>query len=407
MSMKRILVGAGSVFVLAALFLFSARAAHSPRQAKPPQLSVSFAKPINKASPSGLTFPQSIAAGDLNGDGFPDIAIVGPEISYMYHTLGTGDGHFGHWSRRGGTTEAPIVVRFADVDGDGKLDAISTDGIRPFVVVAFGDGKGHLNNGESLPSGVGFGTYQVAVADLNGDGIPDILGTAFLAGNNPGRVFVLLGEGNRKFKRATHFPSGGYQVGRFAVGDLNHDGIPDLVVVNGGQQPPYGNVSVFLGIGDGTFAKGARYSVPKYQDPFSVALADFDGDGNLDMAVTEYNSDSVHIFLGKGDGTFIRGKSAFVSPVGSGLVAVADFNGDGIPDLAVLGDNVYVLLGNGDGTFQPPAKFHVPGTTAEFIVTDFNGDGKPDIATVEVGRPGGAISILLNTTPFPAEKLRH
>jgi hypothetical protein len=88
------------------------------------------------------------------------------------------------------------------------------------------------------------------VADLNGDGIPDIVGTALVNGEDWGQIFVLLGKGNREFQKPVHFSSGGFQPQGVAVADLNHD--PDLVVANFGKQPSYGNIAVLLGKGDGT-----------------------------------------------------------------------------------------------------------------------------------------------------------
>ena len=370
--------------------------AHAPQGAT----AVSFAKAITLKSP--VLYPSSIAAGDLNHDGIPDLAVVGVEEATLEHALGKGNGHFGTWQHDGGAGDAPGFVTFADVDLDGNLDAVTTDADQPFVTVAFGDGKGHFNRGAQLRTGRGYATGQVAVADLDGDGIPDIVGTVLSIGEDFGEIFVLLGKGNREFQKPIHFASGGYQTLAIAVADLNHDNIPDLIVVNNGKQPPYGNVSVLLGKGDGTFLKPVAYHMGQYQDPTSVALGDFNGDGNVDMAVTTFHSNSVHVLLGKGDGTFSHPKFFFVSSEGVGAVVTADFNGDGIPDLAALtgsypkSGHVAVLLGNGDGTFQAPAGFHVRLNPFSLIVADFNHDGKPDLAAIN---GDSTISILLNTTP--------
>src|ERR1700674_1033455 len=231
-----------------------------------------------------VLYPTSLAAGDINGDGIPDLAVVGNEDPFLAHGLGKGDGHFDHWGNSGGTGGAPFFVLLADVDGDGNLDAVTGDAMQRVVAVAFGNGKGNFNRGVKLHTGVGFAVNQVAVADLNGDGIPDIVGTVRPIGYDPGRIFVLLGTGNRKFKKAIHFSSGGTQPSGIAVGDLNHDGIPDLVVANNGQYSgPYGSVTVLLGRGDGTFAKPTHYL--KGSRPSQLLLRDFNGDGNLDVAV--------------------------------------------------------------------------------------------------------------------------
>jgi FG-GAP-like repeat len=293
-------------------------------------------------------------------------------------------------------------VLLADVYGDGNLDAITTEEGGNEIDIAAGDGKGHLYGDQRLPVPGVNSTYTVAVADLNGDGIPDIVGTT----NNG--IFVILGKGSRKFAKAVTFDSGGQQPYGIAVGDLNHDGIPDLVVANNGTQQngDYGNVAVLLGKGDGSFEKPVGYRAGK--DPYALVLADFNRDGNLDMAVVGPTllgpRNVVRILLGKGDGTFGPPK-AYPSGLYPISIVTADFNGDGIPDLAVANYtnpspcHVSVMLGNGDGSFQPPVKFRVGVSPEQLIVADFTHDGKPDIATINGG--DSTISILLNTTRFP------
>jgi len=391
-----------SLALVASVTALLARDGIGPVTSKGPP-SVSFAKAITINSPA--IYPFSIAAGDLNHDGFPDLGVMGQNPQNLLHALGKGNGHFGYWSNDGVVGRLPGNVLFADVDLDGNLDAVTTDGGAAQVAVAFGNGKGHFRGGVLLPTGVGFASTQAAVVDLNGDGIPDIVGTAD-TGTDPGQVFVILGKGNRKFQRAMNFASGGIYPGPIAVGDLNHDVIPDLVVANYGteQNGDYGNVAVLLGKGNGTFASPVRYPIGKYKDPLWVVLGDFSGDGNLDVAVTTQNSNAVHVLMGRGDGTFSRPQSFFASSAGAGSIVAADFNGDGKLDLAVTSCNipkpchVPVLLGNGDGTFQAPKQFGVGVNPQQLVVADFNHDGKPDIATINGG--DSTISILLNTTPF-------
>ena len=401
--MKRVVFALISLSLVGASAVLTRGGAHGLTNR--PAASVSFAKAITLNSP--VLFPYSIAAGDLTHNGIPDLTVVGVETPALFHALGKGNGHFGRWSNKGGTGDAPGFVVMADVDLDGNLDAVTTDGDQPFVTVAFGDGKGHFNRGVQPHTGKGFATQQVAVADLNGDGIPDLVGTSFGLPNNPGGIFILLGKGNRKFAKAVNIGSGGHQPVGIAVGDLNHDGIPDLVVANWGQDAgPYGNLAVLLGKGDGTFSRPVVY--PAGIHPYQLVLGDFNGDGNLDVAVTS-NLD-VRVFLGKGDGSLSKGTAYFAGqfPVS---IATADFNGDGIPDLVVSNYtnpkpcHASVLLGNGDGTFQNPVHFHVGVSPLQVVTAGFNHDGKPDIATINNG--DSTISILLNTTPFPAARAAH
>jgi hypothetical protein len=369
---------------------------------------VSFAKAIISHSP--VMYPNSLAAGDLNGDGFADIAVVSFDNSQLtWYGLGKGNGHFDHWSDKVPAVYEPSFVFFADVDGDGNLDAITTD-FEPSFTVAFGDGKGHFPSYMRPNTGNSCWSVEVAVADVNGDGIPDIVGTCFADINGPGTVFVLLGEGNRKFQKVMHFSSGGQEPYGIVVGDLNQDGIPDVIVANNGSQKVnYGNIAVLLGKGDGTFDKPVRYQAGN--DPYQLVLADFNGDGNLDAAVASPNDvNTIRVLLGKGDGTFGAAK-AYPSGLYPISIVSADFNGDGIPDLAVSNYSspkpchVSVMLGNGDGTFQPPVHFRVGVSPTQLVVADFNHDGKPDLATINGG--DSTISVLLNTTQFPTPSPIH
>jgi hypothetical protein len=404
--MKRIVLIVGFALVVGAT-VFLAGDAVVPVAAQGPT-DVSFAKAITVKSP--VLYPYSIAAGDLTHNGIPDLAVVGIEQAVLDHALGKGNGRFGEWSHDGGTGDAPGFVIFADVDLDGNLDAVTTDADQPFVTVAFGDGKGHFNRGAQPLTGRGYNTQQVAVADLNGDGVPDLVGTSLGVAENPGNVFILLGKRNREFGKALNIGSGGYHPVAIAVADLNHDNIPDLLVTNFGKQPPYGNIAVLLGKGDGTFAKPVTYRLGQYHDPYGVTLGDFNGDGNIDMAVTTQRSNEVQIFLGRGDGTFSPPK-LYPAGIDPFSMVTADFNGDGILDLAITNYttpkqcHVSVLLGNGDGSFQRPIRLPVGLSPVQVVVADFNHDGKPDIATINGG--DSTISILLNTTPFPAQPPSH
>jgi len=179
----------------------------------------------------------------------------------------------------------------------------------------------------------------VAVADLDGDGAPD-LATANVASDD---VSVLLGNGDGTFRDQQRFAAGNgpYSV---AVADLDSDGTPDLATANSGSH----DVSVVLGNGDGTFRAQQRFAAGN--GPYSVAVADLDADGAPDLATANYTSDDVSVLLGNGDGTF-RAQQRFAAGNGPYSVAVADLDSDGAPDLATANygtDDVSVLL------HQPP-----------------------------------------------------
>ena len=268
-----------------------------------------------------------------------------------------------------------------------------------------------LSSQPSVTARGGYGATSVAIADLNGDGHPDlVVGNECQSSTNcnNGTVGVLLGNGDGTFHTPVSYGSGGVDPFSVAIADVNGDGHPDLIVANeclmpdpSGQpcqvtQP--GEVTVLLGKGDGTFEAPIGYSLDGYQ-AFAVAVADVNGDGHPDLVVAygcqiESDCGGVDVLLGNGDGTF-------QTPVsyGSGgpafSVAIADLNGDGHPDLAVAtawqcagcdNSGVSVLLGNGDGTFQSALNYNSGGLNGiafpSVAIADLTGDGHPDLAVV-------------------------
>jgi len=262
---------------------------------------------------------------------------------------------------------------------------------------ALGTGASALGwlNSQTPPTG-GDPSF-VVVGDFNGDGIPD------LAVANAAATFffyqyaltILLGNGDGTFTATATSPLTEAYPSSIAVADFNGDGIPDLAVTNYIAD----TLTILLGNGDGTFT--ATTATPATgSGPDSVAVGDFNGDGIPDLAVTNDYSNTVTILLGNGDGTFT---ATAVSPATGNVpvsIAVGDFNGDGKADLAVANykdGTLTILLGNGDGTFTATAVSPATGTEPFSVaVGDFNGDGKADLAVANKnGGNAGTLTILL------------
>jgi hypothetical protein len=195
------------------------------------------------------------------------------------------------------------------------------------------------------------------------------------------------------FTLAGSYDTGGAVPFGTVVGDFNNDGNLDLAVVNSNfNTGRNGSVSVLLGNGDGTFSLASTFPTTAPNTRVLVT-ADFNGDGNLDLAAVNWDY-SVNVFLGNGDGTFQSPRTLGTGMTPHSLVA-ADFNGDGIPDLVVASyDNWGLWLGNGDGTFQTPVNSDEIEGPSWVAVGDFNGDGLPDV--VVTSGEHATLNVLLN-----------
>ncbi len=435
--------------------LWANQATVSPRQTSSLARQKKPAAIAHTASPasSGLNFAaaasynsggyggNSIAVGDVNADGFPDLVVADWCASKLCPSgsvavlLGNGDGTF--------QTAVPYAsgglfadsVAIADLRGAGKMDIIVGNcgsvlnnicvGTNGGVGVLLGNGDGTFQT--AITYSASYGVAAVAAADVTGDGKPDLLlATNCLSGTSySGCVGVLSGNGDGTFASVLTYSSGGYSPGAIAVDDVNGDNKLDVVVAHCGTAADgscgTGNAGVLLGNGDGTFAAGVVYdSAGIYPD--GVVIADVNGDGQPDVVVANSStslsdlSGDLGVLLGNGDGTFQPVVAYPSGGFGAASLAVLDVNGDGKLDMVVAncsstsGDctgtsgtvGVGVLLGIGNGTFQAAVTYASGGNTPFGIaVADLNADSKPDlvVANCEMymcGSHPGTIGVLLN-----------
>jgi hypothetical protein len=347
----------------------------------------------NWAAGSG---PYFVVVGDFNGDGVPDVATVNSagNVSVL---LGSKSNGFAAARDFANKAQAGFVAT-GDFNGDGILDLAVTTGTAGSVNVMLGQKGGTFAAPVSYALATGGSVLsQVVAVALNGDHHLDLVVTA---NSVAAPVSVLLGNGDGTFKAAVAYTAGPFPLA-VTVGDFNGDGIPDLAVDNFGWNV-YGSVSLLIGNGDGTFKAATTVSVGNNY-PEWITSGDFNGDGKLDLAVVNPgygDAGTVGVLLGHGDGTFgplMNGPLVGVNP---SFILAADLNGDGkldlvVTDYLVTTDNLKVLLGHGDGTFGTPVSYTAGQQPQGVAVADFNGDGIPDLAVANTGSTGGTGSALL------------
>lgn len=329
--------------------------------------------------------PASVAIGDVDGDGKPDLIVVNTGANTVSVFLGSGTGTFGPKTDFP-TGATPHAVAVADLNGDGNLDLVVANTGADTVSILLGTGTGTFAAATDFATGAA--PFFIAIGDLNGDGIPDLV----VVNVNADTVSVLLGLGDGTFGPKTDFATGA-GAREVAIGDLNGDGVPDLVVANVGGS----TVSVFLGTGDGHFS--ARRDFPTGAGARSVAIGDVNGDGILDVVVANVTANTVSVLLGTGTGA-LESKTDFATGAGPRAVLIGDVDQDGTPDLVVanFGDNtVSVLHGLGSGSFATKMDFSTGAGPFSLALGDINGDGKPDIVAGNVS--ANSVSVFLNSTP--------
>jgi hypothetical protein len=355
---------------------------------------------------SDVTIPSSMVLADVDGDGNPDVVLGSSDSGEIRIAINDGSG----------TMRPPIqplpflgsvpatsvsgvsAQAFADFNNSGHrgFATLTPGGVD--VYVGRSDGGFQQTAFLQIPNGTGSGRASwIKVADLNNDGIPDILCPA-----GDGGIAVYLGNGNGTFQPARTFSSqAGDSIIAVTLADVNNDGNLDVVatiVLDSYSGFDYG---VFFGDGKGNLAFNINTLVPiglfnsTFVHPLSATLADFNGDGKLDLLVPTYNAGfSLTDYLGNGNGTFTPGPVVYTgSQESDALELTADLNTDGKLDLITVTDaTARIYLGDGHGAFKETDSVNLsvggdvlgqPIAPGGIALGQFTGDGSYYLAATD------------------------
>ena len=397
--MKHITFNRGIIFrIFLVLALVAGMASFPGQGARAAIDAASFAAKVDFGTG---TSPFRFAIGDLDGDGKPDLAVAnanGGSVSVLRNTSTSGSLSFDA-KVDFNTGTSPYTVAIGDLDGDGKPDlAVANLNSSTVSVLRNTSTSGSVAFAAKVDFGTGGGPTSVAIGDLDGDGKPD-LAVANYNGNTISQLLNTSTSGSVSFAAKVDFSTGTnpYDV---AISDLDGDGKPDLAVMNYNED----TVSVLRNTStSGSVAFAPKVDFGTGSHAHNVVIGDLDGDGKPDLAVANYASDTISLLRN----TSTSGSISFAAKVDFGTgnnpyyVAIGDLDGDGKPDLAAANwtsNNVSVLRNtstSGNVSFAAKVNFSAGNNPASVAIGDLDGDGKPDLAVANWN--SDSVSVLRNT----------
>jgi hypothetical protein len=385
----------------------SARAALHPADNLHAMQRSPFAASTTPAALPGISFraslpagalPSGLVTGDFNGDGKLDWVVANAGDNSLDLYLGNGDGTAQLPIIIPVLGQSPVAVAAADLNGDKKLDLVVAEADSGTIGVLFGNGDGTFQPEVQILLDVA--PVALAIADLNGDGHPDLLAGIDSTDTQLNFFAAFLNNGSGHFGSPIFAPNPAPEFldgDNLSVADVNNDGIPDVLVAGTNAEGTV--VQMFIGKGDGTFTAGQQVdeSSGPVRDVTNAVLVDVNGDGCADVVDVDTVA-LIHIFPGDCKGNFDNQTNFQVygsGDIGFGL-AVADINGDGQLDIIVggvqkgapggffgteTGNTVSVRYGNGKGHFGPAQVYRGDPGMFALAIADLQGNGHPDVIT--------------------------